>query len=118
MTDEQLEQLSRAELLKLFIEKSNQVQDLQARLTIAEAQLSSLGLIQDYIHAARGSQWEEAIREKLEQLAKAHADLQALLNKSEESQGESEEPAAEDSPEEPKSEEAPAEEAAAEETEE
>ena len=107
MTNEQLEQLSQAELLKLFIEKSHQVQELQARLTIAEAQLSSLGLIQNYIRAAHSSQWEEAIREKLEQLAQTHADLQALLNKADEPDPDTEEPA-EDSVEEPQPEEAPA----------
>jgi hypothetical protein len=80
MNEEQLTQLSQAELLKLFIEKSHQVQDLQNRLTIAEAQLSSLGLIQDYIVHAHSPQWEEAVRQKLEQLAKVQADLQTLLN--------------------------------------
>ena len=95
MNEEQLKQLSQAELLKLFIEKSNQVQDLQNRLTIAEAQLSSLGLVQDYIRNAHSTQWEEAVREKLEQLVQAHADLQELLNKSEETQDKPEESAEE-----------------------
>lgn len=87
MTNEQLEQLSQEELLKLLIEKSHQVQDLQARLTIAEAQLSNLELIQDYIHNAKPGQWEGAIREKLEQLAKTQEDLLALLSQSGESDG-------------------------------
>lgn len=90
MSDTQLEQLSHEELLKLYIKKSRQVEDLQARLTIAQAQLTSLGLIrehletdaadifkQDQMHPA---QWQQAIREKLEQLVQTHAELQALLN--------------------------------------
>lgn len=93
MTDTQLEQLSQEELLRLFIEKSKQVEDLQARLTIAEAQLTSLGLIrthvgtdvtnmirQDMVHSA---QWQEELREKLDQLNQVHAELRALLSKNE-----------------------------------
>ena len=89
MTNEQLDQLSQEELLKLFIEKSNQVQDLQARLTIAEAQLTSLGLIQDHILNASSVQLNDTIREKLEQLAKTQADLIALLDQSGETEAES-----------------------------
>lgn len=88
MTKEQLEQLSQEELLKLFIEKSNQVQDLQARLTIAEAQLTSLGLIQEHILNANSVQLNDSIREKLEQLSQTQADLVALLSQSGESEAE------------------------------
>ena len=91
MTDTQLEQLSQEELLKLFIEKSRQVEALQARLTVAEAQLTSLGLIREHIKTdagiiskqdqMRSAQWQQAVREKLEQLTQTHAELQALLNR-------------------------------------